>query len=165
MPTFQEAMQVYKAQLQAGAVQTAYRGLMEYMMGLRTHLMKKYPEDVVTNLYQGYMDMTYFAFMPQSLKERGLKVAIVFLYDDFRFEVSLVGYNKQFQKKYWQLIRESGWDKYRLVKTLKGEDAIISHTLADDPDFADLDALTERIERGTLAFIADVEGFLSSHGN
>lgn len=162
MPTLQEAMQDYKAQLHAGVIQSAYRGLMAYMMDLRTHLMKKHPEDVVTNLYQGYMDMTYFAFMPQSLKERGLKVAVVFLYEDFRFEVSLVGYNKQFQKKYWQLIRESGWNKYRLVKTLKGEDAIISHTLVDDPDFGDLDALTERIEGGTLTFIADVEGFLAS---
>ena len=163
MPSLQEAMQIYKTQLQAGAVQTAYRGLMEYMLGLRTHLMKKYPQHVVTSLYQGYMDMTYFAFMPQTLKERGLKVAIVFLYEDFRFEVSLVGYNKQYQKTYWQLIKDSGWDKYRLVHTLKGEDAIISHTLMDNPDFADLNTLTERIEDGTLALIADVEEFLSKH--
>jgi hypothetical protein len=33
----------------------------------------------------------------------------------------------------------------------------------DNPDFSDLDALTEQIERETLKFIKDVEGFLSEH--
>ena len=35
------------------------------------------------------------------------------------------------------------------------------HTLADRPDFSNLDALTRQIEEKTLAFTADVERFLS----
>jgi len=33
----------------------------------------------------------------------------------------------------------------------------------DNPDFSDLEALTEQVEGGTLKFIEDVESFLSLH--
>jgi hypothetical protein len=36
----------------------------------------------------------------------------------------------------------------------------MEHILVDDPDFSDLDALTRKIEQGTLKFIQDVESFL-----
>jgi hypothetical protein len=39
----------------------------------------------------------------------------------------------------------------------------MEYTLADNPDFNDLDALTEQIEKGTLNFINDIEDFLSKH--
>jgi len=61
------------------------------------------------------------------------------------------------------LIKESGWEKYQIVPTIKGFDSIIEGVLVDDPDFSDLDALTEEIERGTLKFIKDVEGFLAKY--
>ena len=154
----------FKSQLEKGTIQKAYQGLMEYFMELRTHFQKKYPDHFVSgSLYYGFMDMTYFAFIPPSLKERKLKPAIVFVYDTFRFEVWLAAANKQVQAKYWELIKESGWDKYRLVPTVKGYDSIIEAVLVDEPDFSDLDALTERIERGTLDFIGDVENFLAEH--
>jgi len=35
--------------------------------------------------------------------------------------------------------------------------------LAENPDFSDLDTLTEKIEKGTLRFIDDVENFLSEN--
>jgi hypothetical protein len=39
----------------------------------------------------------------------------------------------------------------------------VEHTLADNPDFGNLDALTGQIEAETLAFISDVEDFLSRY--
>ena len=86
-------------QLEKGSIQKAYLGLMEYMMGLRTHLKKKYPEHFVSGFYQGYMDMSYFSFTPKSLKSRDLKIAIVFVFDTFRFEVWLGAKNKEVQEK------------------------------------------------------------------
>lgn len=163
MESFHENMQEYKKQLEKGAVQAAYKGLIEYIMDLRTHFKNKYPDYAVSGIYQGYMDMTYFAFFPASFKDRSLKVAIVFTYDKFRFEVWLAGYNRQVQSKYWTLFKESGWNKYRIVSPAKGVDSIIEHVLADNPDFSDLDALTKQIETGTLKFIKDVESFLSKH--
>ncbi len=161
---FHEYMIEYKKQVQKGDIKEAYRGLMEYFMALRSHFQNKYPDYFVSgNIYYGYMDMTYFSFIPESLKRQKLKVAIVFVHDTFRFEVWLAGYNKQVQAQYWKLFKDSGWDKYRIPSTTKGTDSIIECTLVEDPDFNDLDSLTGRVEEGTLEFIEDVEGVLSQY--
>jgi hypothetical protein len=162
MESFHENMKEYRKQLENGAIKEAYKGLMEYIMDLRSHFQNKYPDYSVSgSIYQGYMDMTYFSFFPKSLKDRKLKVGIVFIHDTCRFEGWLFGYNKQVQSKYWELFKESGWNKYRIVPTTKGADSIIEHVLADNPDFSDLDTLTKQIEKETLKFIKDVESFLS----
>jgi hypothetical protein len=164
MESFQEYMNEYRKQLEKGYIQKAYKGLMEYIMDLRTHFNKKYPDYFVSgSIYYGYMDMTYFSFFPKSLKQRNLKTAIVFIHDTFRFEAWLAGYNKQVQQKYWKLFKDSDWNKYHIVSTTKGVDSIIECTLVDNPDFSDLDALTKQIEKGTLNIINDIEEFLSKH--
>ncbi len=162
MKSFHECMGEYRRQLEKGAIQKAYKGLMEYIMSLRTHLNNEHPDFVVSGIYYGYMDMTYFSFFPASLKDRSLKVAIVFLHEAFRFEAWLAGYNKQVQSQYWSLIKESGWDKYRLVPTTQGADSILECVLVEDPDFGNFEALTQQIETRTLRFIKDVESFLSA---
>jgi hypothetical protein len=155
-------MNEYRKQLEKGAIQKAYQGLMDYVMGLRSHFESKFPDYSVSgSIYQGYMDMTYFSFFPKSLKLRRLKVGIVFVHYKFRFEVWLFGYNKGVQARYWKLFRESGWNKYRIPSTIKGVDSIIEGILVENPDFGNLDTLAKQIERGTLKFIEDVERFLS----
>ncbi len=162
MELLSEYINEYKRQLKKGDIQKAFRGLMEYILYLKTYLKNKYPDYFVSgNIYYGYMDMTYFSFFPESMKTRNLKAAIVFNYDQFRFEIWLAGYNKQVQQKYWELFKESDWSKYRVVPTTKGVDSIIEDVLADNPDFDNLDLLTKQIEAGALNFIKDVEGFLS----
>ncbi len=164
MESFHEYMKEYRKQLEKGAIQEAYKGLMEYVMNLRTHFKNKYPDYFVSgNIYFGYMDMTCFSFIPESLKHRKLKTAIVFIHDTCRFEVWLAGYNKQVQSKYWKLFKESGWDKYHIVPTTKGVDSIMECVIANNPDFNDLDGLTQQIEKAAMKFINDVESFLSRH--
>lgn len=166
MQPFHEYIAEYKKQLEKGAIKAAYRGLMEYIMDLKTHFKNKYPDYFVSgSVYFGYMDMTYFSFFPKSLKRQKLKVAIVFLHDAFRFEVWLAGANKQVQAKYWKLFKENNWNKHHIVSTTKGVDSIVESILVGAPDFRDLEALTNQIERGTLKFIKDVEEFLSEHKN
>ena len=162
MERFHEYMGEYRKQLEKGDIKAAYKGLMEYIMDLRVYFKKKYPDYFVSgSIYYGYMDMTYFSFIPESLKRRKLRIAIVFIHDTCRFEVWLAGYNKKVQTKYWKLFKESDWNKYHIVSTTKGVDSIIEYILAHNPDFSDLDALTKQIERGTLKFIKDIENFLS----
>jgi hypothetical protein len=164
MESFHEYMDEYKKQLKKRAIQKAYKGLLEYIMDLRTYFNKQYPDYFVSgSIYYGYMDMTYFSFFPESFKQRKLKVAIVFIHNTFRFEVWLAGYNKQVQSRYWKLFKESNWNKYRIVSTTKGVDSILEHVLVDDPDFSDLDSLTKQIENATLKFIQDIESFISKH--
>ena len=161
MDSFNQYMEEYKKEMKKGTIRNAYKGLMEYIMDLRTRLQNKYPEHFVSSLYYRYMDMTYFSFSPDSLKDKKLKIAIVFIHDTVRFEVWLSGQNKEIQRKYWKLFKESNWDRYSLVPTTDGVDSIIEHVLIDNPDFSDLDNLTNQIEEGTLMFIKDVEKYLS----
>ena len=164
MERFYEYVDEYRKQLKKGYIQKAYKGLIEYIMGLKSYFKNKYPNYFVSgSIYYGYMDMTYFSFIPESLKHRKLKVAIVFNYETFRFEVWLAGYNKQVQNKYWNLFKDSDWNKYRIVSTTIGFDSILEYILVDNPDFSDLDNLTKQIEKGTLKFIKDVYKFLSKH--
>jgi hypothetical protein len=166
MRTFPESMDEYREQLQKGAIQQAYRGLMEYMLSLRAYFQKQYPEyDVPGSLYFGYMDMTYFAIIPPELKQRKLKVAVVFLHEAFRFEVWLSGSNRQVQVDFSNLLRGKGWDKYKLTADPEASDSILEHILVAEPDFSDLDALTKMIEIGTIKFIGDLEDLISELGS
>ena len=162
MASFQDYINEYRKQLAKGDIQKAYRGLMEYIMDLRTHFKNKYPDYFVSgNIYYGYMDMTYFALNPESLKNKKLRIAIVFIHETYRFEVWLAGLNKQIQEKYWKLLKAANWNKYHLIPATKGYDSILEHTLSDNPDFNDLNVLTKRIEKETMQFIRDIEDFLS----
>jgi hypothetical protein len=164
MEPFYEYINEYRKQLEKGTIKKAYRGLMEYIMGLRSYFNNKYPDYFISgSIYYGYMDMTYFSVIPKLLKQRNLKIAIVFIHDTFRFEVWLAGSNKQVQQKYWKLIKESDWKKYHIVPTTKSVDSIVEDILVDNPDFSDLDTLTAQIETATLKFIVEIENFLSTH--
>ena len=75
---------------------------MDYFNALRLYFKNKYHgHSVSSSVYYGYMDMTYFSFVPDFFKHRQLKIAIVFLHEEFRFEVWLCGYNKRVQTKYF----------------------------------------------------------------
>src|SRR5690606_33982036 len=102
--------------------------------------------------------------LPYELKARKLKIAVVFIHATCHFEVWLSAVNKQVQARYWDFFKQSGWDKYRLVPFIQGADSILEQVLDDHPDFSDLDALTRKIESGTVDFINDVIGFLNNSG-
>jgi len=163
MHAIQEDMEELRRQLGKGSIQKAYRTLLSYLMGLRTHFDNRYADFVVSGLYQGYIDMTYFALVPPSLKQRGLKIAIVFNYDAFRFEAWLAGSNRKVQRQYWELFKDSPWPGYRVVTPAKGVDSLLECDLATDFDLNDSDALTASIEKVTIAFIDDIEKFLAEH--
>lgn len=162
MPTFHEDMQAYRFLLQQGAIQRAYRGLMDYFQELKAGFREKAPTYTISgSLYPGYLDMTYFAIFPPSFKEHNLKIAVVFHHTAFRFEAWLSGVNKSVQEEYWNLIRDSGWDKYRLAPAVRDYDYIIECFSAAEPDFNDKKALTDQIVSATLEFIQDIESFLA----
>lgn len=162
MTSLQENMLEFQIQLKKGEIQKAYQGLMQFMLSLKNHFSDKFPDYSVSgSIYYGYMDMTYFSIVPDSLKRRDLKIAIVFVYDSFRFEVWLSGRNQQVLTKYWKLIKARGWDKYKLADQGKWADSILEHTLVENPDFSDLTVLTKQIDQENSKFIQDVESFLT----
>ncbi len=160
MHLIRKDMKEFHEQLRNGAIQRAYKGLLSYIMGLRTHFKNKYPDFSVSALYQGYMDMTYFAISPPSLKQRNLKIAIVFNYEASRFEAWLSGKNRKVNRQYWELLKDRKWSEYRIVTPAKGVDSIIEYDIAQGFDLSDSDALTANIEGSTSMFIKNIEGVL-----
>jgi hypothetical protein len=163
MHSIKKDMEELRKQLEKGSVQKAYRALLSFMMALRTHLKNNLAGATVSGLYQGYMDMTYFALFPSSFKHHNLKIAIVFNYDAFRFEAWLAGGNRKVQRQYWELFKNNQWPEYRVVTPAKGIDSILECDLSTDFDLNDRDALTASIGKVTIAFIDDIERFLAEH--
>ena len=161
--SIQEDMAGFRKQLSQGSIQKAYRTLISFMLSLRTCCANRYGDASVSALYQGYMDMTYFAIFPPSLKPHDLKVAIVFNYDAFRFEAWLAARNRKVQRRYWELFKDSQWPDYRVVTPAGGIDSIVECDLAEEFDIDDPDALTSKIDSTTVAFVKNIEQFLSEH--
>lgn len=162
MESFHEHIGEYRNQIKKGDVKKAYQGLMKYFEELRLYLKNKYPDYFLSgSINYGHMDYTYFYFFPKSLKQKKLKVVILFIHDTFKIEAWLSGYNKNVQSKYWKLFTEKGWNKYHIASTTKNVDYISDCILADNPDFSDLSALTSQIEKGAIKFIKEIENFLS----
>jgi hypothetical protein len=126
-------MEEFRRLLEKGSVQRAYRALLSYMMGLRTHFQHKLGDSAVSGLYQGHMDMTYFALFPPSLRHHNLKIAILFNYDAFQFEAWLAGRNRAVQHRYFDLLKDAPWPGYRVVAPGKGVDSILE--CGDCPTF------------------------------
>jgi len=161
MKPFNDDVLAYTEALKDGKIQRAYRGIMEFMSSLRTRLEVTHPDHVVSALYAGYMDMTYFAFTPSVLKEKRLKIAIVYLHPDHRFEVWLGAINRNVQKETLRQIEGKDLLGYNLGEIKPGEDAILSSILVDHPDFDAKEKLGILIEEGTLKFIQDVVRILN----
>ncbi|NLB61520.1 MAG: hypothetical protein GX802_03710 [Clostridiales bacterium] len=146
----------YTALLQNGELQAAYKGIMDYMSGLRNHFSDF---EAVGGIYQGYMDMTYFSLNTQELMGRGLKIAVVYLHDKKTFEVWLSARNREISNKYRTLIHSSKLHQ-PLFHEKENTDAIIEYTLTSTPDFDNQAVLTEEIIKGTREFAELITGLI-----
>lgn len=90
------------------------------------------------------MDYTYFYYSNAFLKSKKLKLGVVFNHLEMRFEIWLLGNTVNVQKKYWDLLKESKWNKDRNEMP---KYSIIESIIENEPDFDDLDLLSETIER------------------
>jgi hypothetical protein len=160
MDPLNSSVQEYKIQLNKGHIQKAYKGIMTFMSDLRTCLEGKYSDYSTSALYFGYMDMTYFAFTPLKLKEKKLKIAVVFLHEDCKFELWLAGSNRKVQAEYIESLGRKDTGKYALSQMKPGVDSIIESTIMEQPDFNDIDRLKKQIETKTLEFVQDMISIL-----
>ena len=103
---------VYKELLDKGEVQVAYAELVKYIQRLKTTLSKKLDDEYsFGNVFQGYMDYTYFYISNDFLKNKNLKIGLVFNHNEVRFEIWLLGQTKDVQEKYWKLLKNTKWIK------------------------------------------------------
>jgi hypothetical protein len=160
MESMNQYIMEYTAQLSKGQIQKAYKGIMTFMSELRSYLESGYPDYNAGSLYLGYMDMTYFAFTPTDLKNKKLKIAVVYLHEKGVFEVWLAGNNRKIQAEYIALMSSQHITKYKLSQVIPGVDSIIESTLVENPDFDHPEELKKQIEKKTLEFTKNINYIL-----
>lgn len=144
MKKLNDYVKIYKEQLDKGDIQEAYTGIVKYVMRLGTTLSKNLPDNFsFGNLFQGYMDYTYFYYSDDFLKKRKLKLGLVLNHPKMQFEIWLLGQTIPIQEKYWQFFKTTKWNKDR---TTKPQYAILETVLIENPDFNNLDLLSQQIE-------------------
>ncbi len=159
MTNLNDAINEYTAQLQKGQIQIAYKGIMTFMSTLKSTLESNHPDYAASGLYFGYMDMTYFAFTPLELKRKNLKIAIVYLHQENRFELWLGGGNRKVQAEYIELLKGKDLGHYRLSQVRPGVDSIIECIVAEHPDFENVEELMKNLEDQTIEFAKKVNYF------
>ena len=143
----------YKELLKNGDVQVAYAELVKYVQKLKTVFSKDLSDTYsVGSVFQGYMDYTYFYLSNDFLKDRKLKFGLVFNHNHVRFEAWLLGQTKEVQEKYWKLLKNTKW----INGSEMPQYSIFEVVLVDDPDFDDLDALTETIKHKLISVTEDI---------
>lgn len=152
MESLNSLVQEYTRQLSKGQIQKAYRGIMTFMSGLKSHLDGHYPNYATSALYFGYMDMSYFAFTPPELREKKLKIAIVYLHEEGRFDAWLGGNNRHIQAAVIEQLSHKDLGGYQLSQVQPGVDSIIETLLVAQPDFDQPDALEQQIETRVVEF-------------
>ncbi len=158
MKTLNQLISNYTYCLQQGEIQIAYRWIIEFIGKLRADFIKKYPYYDAGSVYQGYMDMSYFSINTKSLKDKGLKLAVVYLHEKGDFEVWLSARNREILKRHETVVNSIISDNTTMFHDGNNQDAIIECTLVSAPNFEDQASLLDAIEQGVEKFAAAITG-------
>ncbi len=141
-------VKAYHEQIQKGDIQEAYAGLVKYVMKLGNTLSKTLVKEYsFGNLFQGYMDYTYFYYSNDFLRKRKLKLGLVLNHSKMQFEIWLLGQTIPVQENYWKYFKTTKWN---IGRATKPKYSILEAVLITDPNFNDLDLLTTQIEKELL---------------
>ena len=145
---------LYKEQLQKGDILIAYNELVKFVMKLRVDFMKNLSEQYTfSGILHGYMDYTYFYYTNDFLKSKKLKLGLVLNHVEMRFEIWLLGNTIPVQKNYWDLLKDSHWNK---DKTEMPQYSILEAIIDANPDFDDLPALAQKIENKLIEVSTEI---------
>ena len=139
---------VYKRELDKGDIQVAYTELVKYIQKLKTQYSRALEgEYSCGNIFQGYMDYTYFYISNDYLNKSKLKLGLVLNHEKMRFEIWLLGQTKDIQEQYWNLLKNTQWISQPEIPKY----SIFEVVLVENPDFNDLDFLSEKLKKALLA--------------
>lgn len=144
MKNLNRYISIYQDQLKKGDILIAYNELVKFVMNLRTKFIKSLSDQYsFAGILHGYLDYTYFYYSNDFLKNKKIKFGLVLNHMEMRFELWLLGNTIPIQKQYWELLKNTKWNKGR---TEMPKYSILEITLVEKPNFNDLDKLSEQIE-------------------
>lgn len=139
-------------------LQQSYKRLLVYIKEIRNYFKETHPEyDVSTNLYQGYMDLTFFTITSQLTRQKDLKYIVVFTYENMQFEVWLAGKNRAVMSEYHKKFKDYQFKNFKLTEDIKGMSSILEHIVVENPNFDELNELTNLIDGGVSEFIKSID--------
>jgi len=135
---------IYKEQLDKGDILIAYNELVKFVMKLRVGFIKRLSKQYsFSGILHGYKDYTYFYYTNDFLKSKKLKLGVVLNHGEMRFEIWLLGNTIAVQKNYWDLLKDSKWNKDKIEMP---KYSILEVIIENDPNFDELPLLSQKIE-------------------
>ncbi|UOX33084.1 hypothetical protein LXD69_13685 [Flavobacterium sediminilitoris] len=160
MENLNKYISIYKEQLKKGDILIAYNELVKFVMKLRTDFIKSLSDHYsFTGILHGYLDFTYFYYSNDFLKSKKLKFGLILNHMEMRFEVWLLGNTKPIQQKYWELSKNTKWNK---DKTEMPKYSILESIIVKNPDFDNLDKLIEQIETQMMKASDEILDYLKT---
>lgn len=151
-----KSIEIYKSQLEDGNIQVAYIELTKYVSELKARFPKEY---LTGNISFGYLDYTYFPFFNEYLRNNKLRFGIVLNHKQMRFELWLMGQNASAQKEYWEILKETVWNKG--IKMMP-KYSVLEVCLLDRIDFNDKNNMTDIILNNAITFTKEIQEFLEN---
>lgn len=151
-----DRVKAYKKALQNEDIQIAYKEIIRVVSALRARF-SHVNGIAVGNVSPGYLDYTYFPFFNESLRRKKVRYGIVLNHKDMRFELWLMGQNEKVQSEYWNLLKDTEWNKSVEVMPRY---SVLEVVLVEDPDFDDITALSDQIESEALELVSNISPYL-----
>lgn len=162
MKSLNQKIDDYTDLVRQGDLPAAYQGIMDFMGRLRSQFAAAESAfEVGGSLYQGYLDMTYFSLNTKTLKEKGLKIAVVYLHDKKAFEAWLSARNRTILSDFRAVFANAILGEVEVFHDEENPDAALECLLSCSPDFDHQDKLMAELLNGTEVFIAGVQKFVS----
>lgn len=138
-----------------------YHDLINYMKELRAYFKKEYDTFFkLGSIYKESAEYSYFSLTTTELRKQKIKFVIILNLKQLSFSICLSGQNKSVRKKYWELFKNSDWNKYHLAESINNSLSILDHTIVEKPNFEEKRDLTEQIEKASMKFIHDLREVL-----
>lgn len=161
MGSISDLIKDYGRLVRQGDILLAYQNIMRRMRALRVGIQKDFPEfNVAAQLYQGEMDVSYFTMAPDFLKDRGLKLGLVFVHEKSAFELWLWAKNKKVQEDYRQRLAKKDLTPFTISSDQWWVRSIIEWPILEDPSFDQSDKLMCDVEVAIINFLEALDKIL-----
>jgi len=151
-----KCIEIYKKQLEEESIQIAYIELMRYIAKLKTLFPKEYKTGYIS---PGFLDYTYFSFFNDYLREHKLRFGIVLNHKKMQFELWLMGQNETLQKEYWDILKDTYWNKDKLARP---KYAVLEVCLLSKIDFDDQKKMTTQILSQAISLSKEIQNYLEN---
>lgn len=150
----------YTRAVAAGALPRAYRGILSALTAFQSAWKRSHPEDAVGALYPGYLDMSFISFASEPLRQKRLKISLVYLHAEGVFSLWLAAVNRSVQAETSAALQGKTIAPYALCSLKPGVDAIIAYDLPKPYAFDEPQQLTQALLQAAEAFAADMTALL-----